>query len=303
MKNNYSYQGALEASERIGWRVEDIIGGDKRLDFSKPFMPESLAQVRKLSFLSLEEQRTLNQIRGHEYLAMFGLVEEFILPYVVDHARPQLSGDDYRVRALLQFAGEEAKHIHLFKSFRRQFEAGFGSKCEFIGPAEDVRKFVLSHGPLGVGIAILHIEWMTLRHYIEAVKDNQELDPQFKSMLKHHWLEESQHTKLDTLVVEELAANASESEIELAFKEYGEIGAFLDQGIQRQTEFDVESFMQASGRKLSRNEREQMSQAVLKGMRWTYLGTGMTHPNFLDTVQSIKPEARVQIEQMAPAFC
>jgi hypothetical protein len=303
MKNNYSYQGALEASERIGWRVEDIIGGDKRLDFSKPFMPESLAQVRKLSFLSLEEQRTLNQIRGHEYLAMFGLVEEFILPYVVDHARPQLSGDDYRVRALLQFAGEEAKHIHLFKSFRREFEAGFGSKCEFIGPAEDVRKFVLSHGPLGVGIAILHIEWMTLRHYIEAVKDNQELDPQFKSMLKHHWLEESQHTKLDTLVVEELAANASESEIELAFKEYGEIGAFLDQGIQRQTEFDVESFMQASGKKLSRSEREQMSQAVLKGMRWTYLGTGMTHPNFLDTVQSIKPEARVQIEQMAPAFC
>jgi len=303
MKNNYSYQGALEASERIGWRVEDIIGGDKRLDFSKPFMPESLAQVRKLSFLSPEEQRTLNQIRGHEYLAMFGLVEEFILPYVVDHARPQLSGDDYRVRALLQFAGEEAKHIHLFKSFRREFEAGFGSKCEFIGPAEDVRKFVLSHGPLGVGIAILHIEWMTLRHYIEAVKDNQELDPQFKSMLKHHWLEESQHTKLDTLVVEELAANASESEIELAFKEYGEIGAFLDQGIQRQTEFDVESFMQASGKKLSRSEREQMSQAVLKGMRWTYLGTGMTHPNFLDTVQSIKPEARAQIEQMAPAFC
>ena len=302
-KNNYSYQGALEASERIGWRVEDIIGGDKRLDFSKPFMPESLAQVSKLSFLSPEQQQTLNQIRGHEYLAMFGLVEEFILPYVVDHARPQLSGDDYRVRALLQFAGEEAKHIHLFKSFRREFEAGFGSKCEFIGPAEDVRKFVLSHGPLGVGIAILHIEWMTLRHYIEAVKDNQELDPQFKSMLKHHWLEESQHTKLDTLVVEELAANASESEIELAFKEYGEIGAFLDQGIQRQTEFDVESFMQASGRKLSRNEREQMSQAVLKGMRWTYLGTGMTHPNFLDTVQSIKPEARAQIEQMAPAFC
>ena len=303
MKNNYTYQGALEASERIGWRVEDIIGGDKRLDFFKPFMPESLAQVRKLSFLSPEEQRTLNQIRGHEYLAMFGLVEEFILPYVVDHARPQLSGDDYRVRALLQFAGEEAKHIHLFKSFRREFEASFGSKCEFIGPAEDVRKFVLSHGPLGVGIAILHIEWMTLRHYIEAVKDNQELDPQFKSMLKHHWLEESQHTKLDTLVVEELAANASESEIEFAFKEYAEIGAFLDQGIQQQAEFDVESFMQASGRKLSRNEREQMSQAVLKGMRWTYLGTGMTHPNFLDTVQSIQPEARVQIEQMAPTFC
>jgi hypothetical protein len=303
MEHHYTYQGALAASERIGWRVEDIIGGEKRLDFSKPFMPESLARVNQLSFLSPKEKQTLNQIRGHEYLAMFGLVEEFILPYVVDHTRLQLSGDDYRVRALLQFAGEEAKHIHLFKSFRRDFEAGFGSKCEFIGPAEDVKKFVLSHSALGVGIAILHIEWITLRHYIEGVKDDQDLDPQFRSLLKHHWLEESQHTKLDTLIVEELAANASEKEVDLAFKEYGEIGAFLDQGIRQQTEFDIESFVQATGRNLSRSEREQMRQAVLKGMRWTYLGTGMTHPNFLDTVQSIKPEARVQIEQTAQAFC
>ena len=46
-----------------------------------------------------------------------------------------------------------------------------------------------------------------------------------------------------------------------------------------------------------------MISAVLKGMRWTYLGTGMTHPNFLGTVEKIKPEARQQIEAMAPAFC
>src|SRR4026207_549260 len=303
MKNNYSYQATLETSERIGWRVEDIIGGKKRLDFTKPFMPEPLAQVKQLSFLTPNEQRVLNQIRGYEYLAMFGLVEEFILPYVIDHARLQLSGDDYRVRALLQFAGEEAKHIHLFKTFRREFEAGFGSKCEFIGPAEDVSKFVLSHSPLGVGIAILHIEWITLRHYIEGVKDNQDLAPQFRSLRKHHWLEEPQATKLDTLIVEDLAAKASVKEIDQAFEEYGAIGAFLDQGIQQQAEFNIESFVQATGRKLSKSEREQMSQVVRKGMRWTYLGTGMTHPNFLDTVQDIKPEARAQIEKMAPAFC
>jgi hypothetical protein len=303
MQNHYSYESTLAASERIGWKVEDLIGGEKKLDFAKPFMPESLAQVKQLSFLTPQEQLILNQIRGHEYLSMFGLVEEFILPYVVDHARPQLSGDDYRVRALLQFAGEEAKHIHLFKRFRHEFEAGFGSKCDFIGPAEDVSRFVLSHSPLGAGIAILHIEWITLRHYIEGVRDSQDLDGQFKSLLKHHWLEESQHTKLDTLMVEELVRNATAKEIEQAFQEYAEIGAFLDQGIQQQAEFDLESFVQATGTDLSRSEREQVKNAVLKGMRWTYLGTGMTHPNFLATVEAIKPEARKQIEEMAPAFC
>jgi hypothetical protein len=262
-----------------------------------------LAQVNGLQFLSAEEKRTLNQIRGHEYLAMFGLVEEFILPFAVDHARAQLSGDDYRTRALLQFAGEEAKHIHLFKMFRRDFEHGFASRCDFIGPAEDIKQFVLSHSPLGVGIAILHIEWITLRHYIEAVRDNQDLDAQFKSLLKHHWLEESQHTKLDTLIVEELAASATEKAIDQAFQEYAEIGAFIDEGIKQQTELDVEAFVTATGRNLIKRERQKMTDAVLKGMRWTYLGTGMTHPNFLATVEQIKPEARTQIESMAPAFC
>ena len=303
MEKNYSYQGALEASERINWRVEDIIGGEKRLDFSKPFMPESLAKVAGLSFLSSDEKRVLNQIRGHEYLAMFGLVEEFILPYVVDHARAQLSGDDYRVRALLQFAGEEAKHIHLFKTFRRDFEQGFGSKCEFIGPAEDVKNFVLSHSPLGVSLTILHIEWITLRHYIEGVKDNQDLDPQFKSLLKHHWLEESQHTKLDTLIVRELADRATATEIDRAFEDYGKIGSFIDEGIRQQAEFDTNAFVRATGKNLARGEREAMTQAVTRGMRWTYLGTGMTHPNFLATVEQIKPAARVEIEQIAQAFC
>ena len=303
MQNHYSYQTALETAERINWRVEDLIGGDKRLDFQKPFMPESLAQVQGLGFLAPDEKKLLNQIRGHEYLAMFGLVEEFILPYVVEHTRPKLSGDDYQVRALLQFAGEEAKHIHLFKQFRREFEAGFGSRCEFIGPADEVRRFVLSHSPLGVAIAILHIEWITLRHYIEGVKDNQDLDPQFKSLLKHHWLEESQHTKLDTLMVEELVQTASPKDVDLAFEEYGKIGAFIDDGIKQQAEFDTEAFVTATGRNLSKSERQQMTETVTQGMRWTYLGTGMTHPNFLNTVEQIKPAARTQIEQMAPAFC
>jgi hypothetical protein len=156
---------------------------------------------------------------------------------------------------------------------------------------------------LGVGFAILHIEWMTLRHYIEGVKDNQDLDPQFRSLLKHHWLEESQHTKLDTLIVEALAEAASEKEIEQALQEYADIGGFLDNGIKQQTEFDVESFVQATGRNLSKSEREAMTAAVLKGMRWTYLGTGMTHPNFLATVEQISPDGKRQIEAMAPMFC
>src|SRR5262249_16296341 len=63
-KGRYSYQATLATAQKVNWRVEDIIGGDKRLDFSKPFMPESLARVEPLDFLRADEKRTLNQIRG-----------------------------------------------------------------------------------------------------------------------------------------------------------------------------------------------------------------------------------------------
>jgi hypothetical protein len=286
----------------IHWRIEDIIGGDKRLDFHKPFMPESLARVEPLTFLNSEEKRILNQIRGNAYLSIFGLVEEFILPFVLDHARPQLQGDDYRVRALLKFAGEEAKHIQLFKRFRQEFEDGFGTECSVIGPPEAIAAEILKHDPLGVAITTLHIEWMVQRHYVESIRDNQNLDPQFKSLLKHHWLEEVQHAKLDTLMVESLAAGRDEDGIMQGVREYIDIGGFIDGGLKQQVEFDLDSFERAIGTQLSDNERQEFRQQQLQANRWTYLGTGMTHERVLETLESLTPKARQTIESISPVF-
>lgn len=299
----YTYAGTLATAQKVNWKIEDIIGGDKRLDFTKPFMPESLAGVRKLDFLSSEEQRTLNQIRGLGYLVMFGLVEEFILPFVLDHARPRLAEDCYRTRALIQFASEEAKHIQLFKRFREEFDARFGHRCEVIGPPEAVAAKVLAHSPLAVALLTLHIEWFVQQHYVESIEDDGELDPQFKSLLKHHWLEEAQHTKLDTLMVEEIAAGASREEISRAVDEYLEIGAFINAGMQQQAQFDLDSFERATGRRLNAEESERFIESQLKALRWTFLGSGITHPKFLTTVGKLGPGLREKLEAVAPAFC
>lgn len=302
MNQKYTYQAALGASEKIHWRVEDIIGGDKTLDFTKPLMPESLARVEQLSYLTLEEKRTLNQIRGNAYLCIFGLVEEFILPFVLDHARLQLHSDDYRLRALLQFAGEEAKHIHLFKRFREDFERGFGTPCAVIGPPEAIATAVLAHDPLAVALVILQIEWMTQRHYVDSVQEEGVLDPHFKSLLKHHWMEEAQHTKLDTLMVEALAEGRSVSQIDTAVKEYLEIGGLIDSGLTQQVEFDLDAFMRATGRELNEEQTSQFREAQLQANRWTYLGSGMTHDQFLSTLGGLSTAARKRVEEVAPAF-
>jgi hypothetical protein len=302
MQHEFSYAKALAGSQRAAWRIEDIIGGDRRLDFARPFMPETLARVGALDFLDDDERLVLNQIRGHGYLCIFGLVEEFILPFVLDHARPMLSGDDLRTRALLQFAGEEAKHIDLFKRFRRAFEDGFGTACDVVGPPEAVAKAVLAHDPLAVALLILHIEWMTQRHYVDSVRDDQGLDPQFKSLLRHHWMEEAQHAMLDTLMVEAIAGQMDAAEIGKGIEGYGALGGMLDQALAQQVAFDLDAFTRATGRVLDEGERGRFMQQQHQAQRWTFIGSGMSHPSFLATVAAIAPSARSRLEELAPAF-
>lgn len=304
----FSYASCLSASEKVDWKVEDLIGPDRRMDFDRPFLPESLARTAELEFLTAAEKRTLNQIRGHGYLYTFGMVEEFILPFVLDHARPGLADDDARTRALLAFAAEEAKHIDLFERFRSQFLEGFGSACEVIGPPEAIAEHVLSQDRLGVALLILHIEWMTQRHYLESVRGEdpaagEDLDPQFASLLRHHWMEEAQHARLDTLMVEEMAADMDAEAIERGVETYLELGGFLDQGLLQQARYDLEALLRAEQLELSRAQRERLVEEQHQALRWTFIGSGMTHPELVETLERLSPAARERVAEIAPAFC
>ncbi len=303
MYHNFNFADVLAASSRAAWQIEDVLPEGATLDFKRNFLPESLARTGSAPGLSEAERLTLNHIRGHEYLTIFGLVEEFILPFVLDHARPQLNGDDARVRALLNFAGEEAKHIHLFKLFHRRFTDGFGTPCSVVGPPEAVAAEVLRRDPLAVALLILHIEWMTQSHYVDSVRDNRDLDPLFKSLLKHHWMEEAQHAKLDTLMGEALAEGRDEAGIARAVDEYLELGLFFDEAFRAQAGFNLDALEQVRGRTFPQEERDGLQAQQHQALRWTYLGSGMTHPKFVATLEGLSPAQRDRIAEVAPAFC
>jgi hypothetical protein len=298
----FSFKDCLAKAERINWRVDELIGPDKPLDFSKPFMPESLARTAQLAFLTPDERLALNQIRGNAYLTIFGLVEEFILPFLIDHTRPDVSGDSERSRALLEFAAEEAKHIHLFRTFAAAFREGFPARCDVIGPPDAVAKHVLSHPPLSVALLILHVEWMTQRHFTESLQTEQSLDGRFKDLLLHHWMEEQQHAQLDTLMVQEIAAGCTPAEIDAAVEGYKALGAFLDAAFRQQALFDLEALQRACGREFDAGQREQFITVQHQANRWTYIGSGVSHPRFLETVRRLKPAAVAEFQAMADAF-
>jgi len=298
--HDFNYEATLASSLRAQWKLDDVLREDQDLDFSRNMMPESLARTAAIESLNPFEQRILNHISAHQYLSIFGIVEEFILPFVVDHARPHLHGDDWRVRAILNFAGEEAKHIQLFKRFHAAFVRGFPVECQMIGPSEAIGAEILKHDPLAVGLVILMIEWMSQQHYLGSIRDDGDIDPLFKSLLKNHWMEEAQHAKLDTLIVDALAVGRSEEQVQKSIDEFFEIGAFLDDGLKQQAAFNLDALEKAIGRKLE--NREEIEGQQHQAARWTYIGSGMVHERFQDTLNAISRRAAERIAEAAPTF-
>src|SRR5215212_7574096 len=247
MYHDFNFEATLASSLRAQWQLDDVLRADQELDFSRNFMPESLARTAAIGSLNPFEQRILNQISAHQYLSIFGVVEEFILPFLVDHARPVLLGDDYRIRALLNFAGEEAKHIHLFKRFHDAFVRGFPVECRVIGPSEAIGAEVLRHDPLAVGLVILMIEWMTQQHYLGSIRDDGDIDPLFKGLMRSHWIEEAQHAKLDTLIVDALVESRGDVAWDKVMDAYFEIGGFLDSGLAAQAAFNIDALERLTG--------------------------------------------------------
>jgi hypothetical protein len=203
------------------------------------------------------------------------------------------------VRALVTFAEEEAKHIQLFRRFEEEFAAGFGSPCGVIGPAADVAKVVLSHSRLGVALLTLHIEWMTQAHYLDSVKDEQSLDPQFKSLLRHHWMEEAQHAKLDTLIVDRLASAGGPEVIAQGIADFTALVDAIDKLLQLQVQLDLVSLEAASGRRLGETERLQIATAQLRAYRYTFLVSGLAIRNFQATVDQLSPGGAASMQAMA----
>ncbi len=65
---------------------------------------------------------------------------------------------------------------------------------------------------------------------------------------------------------------------------------------------DKDDPAQAARRTLGDDERTRFISVQHQANRWTYLGSGMSHPNFLDTLGDLSPGKRRMIEAATPSF-
>ena len=284
--HSYSYLDVLETSKKVAWTEDDVLSG-RSFDLSKRFLPDSLSGVDRIECLNQDEKRMLNQIMGNAYLHLFAFVEEFIVPSVMEEALRDPYGDEVRQRSLVRFSEDELKHQELFRRAIRLFNGQFGMTPDLLPDREAVASVVRSKSKLAVQILIDVIEWFVQVHYTEHVLARADLDPLFRDLLKHHWLDEAQHAKMDTLLIAETVQQLSSAEREAAIDEVLELGGAVDGLLQQQVAMNIDALQAASRRTFTQSEREEITASTLRAWRWTFLVSGLEHPKVVKLVEEI----------------
>jgi hypothetical protein len=297
------YARCVQLSEQVSWGIDDVLNKDQSLDFSVGFLPESLASA-KLVLPDPAEALKLNHIRGHSYVNLFVFVEEYIVAVAMQHAQAELFGSSQALRALLRFADEEVKHQQLFRRFQRAFQQGFGTSCDVVDNAVEVAGFILSKSPLAIMLVTLHLELVTQQHYVGAFRahDGLALEPHFKSLFKHHWVEEAQHAKIDMLELRKLAHDSPAESRVSALADYCDILRAFDGLLTRQADLDLQSLDRALGRTLSDKERTTVHARQKSAYQEAFLVAGIRHDQLLPYAQLLDPAAGQVLSDLGQAW-
>jgi hypothetical protein len=301
LTHDYRYEACLENSIKHAWTVDDCFQG-RDFDFTKSFLPERIAGVSGIACLSDDEKRMLNQIRGNSYCHIFAFVEEYIVPLVMDRARADIYGDETRLWSLLRFAEEEAKHQQMLRRACAQFEAGFGVVCGLVAGREAVAEAVLATSPLTALLLTSMIEWFTQLHYVEHVRDRADLDELFRDILRFHWIDESRHARMDSLLIDEIADVLPADERDKAVDELLALGGAVDALLAQQVELDIDALELARGRTLTGDERDDVRAHQQRAYRWTFLVSGLEHPTFVRIVGQLTTSGEAKIAATARAL-
>jgi hypothetical protein len=278
---SYSYEKCLERSYRINWRIEDVLAG-RAFEHSREWLPRALSGAQNLDCLTADEKRKLTHVEMAAYAHLFGYAEEFVAPTVVDLAWSVEPGDRVAFDALTNFAGEEVKHMNLFRQVRELIDQHLGFEAELLGHPEASVRLVRSKNRGAVLLLASCIEWFTQRHYRECFQKADDLDPFTLHIFKCHWQEESQHAQLDHLETVRAFEKMDAAEKDGAIDDLIELVGIVDGWLMEQSGYDVRNFERYIDRALTDSERSRVLEEVLRAKRHTFLVTGVTHPRFLE---------------------
>ena len=274
------YAKCIEVSKRVRFDIDrDVIRG-RRFDFSKKFLPDGISKVNELQFLNPDERRQLSQIQGRTYANMFGLVERFIGPKILEVSRDHWLGDQVKFEALVRFTDEELKHQEMFRRIERLAAEDMPAGYSFLPQPNDVASVVLGKSTWAVLALVCHIELFVLAHYHASIDTDPGLSELYKDVFLHHAREESQHAILDELEWRRENANLSAVERDVAVDDLISLVGAVDGLLQLQAGADADYFLKVCGRSFTQQEQARVRAGVLKAYRWQYIVSGVEDSRF-----------------------
>ena len=294
----YSYADCLQKSYRVNWRIGDVVDG-RRFDPSRRWLPAQLSGADAITCLSPAEKTKLNHLEMGAYAHLFGFVEEFVAPKVLALARDFEIDNREAFDALANFAAEEVKHMTLFREVRGRIDETVGFPLALLPGEKDVARAVLSKHNAAVLLLTDAIEWLTQLHYLSGFNDNVSLDPFTRHIFKCHWLEESQHARMDHLETLRAFAGITDEDRQMAIEDLIELVGAVDGLLQRQSTFDVDNLERYLDRPLRGSAREEVYARVLDAKRYTFIESGVTHPNFVELFGTVTTSAQQEQVQKA----
>jgi hypothetical protein len=294
----YTYADCLQNSYRVNWKISDVLGG-QQFDLSRTWLPARLSGAGAVTTLSPAEKIKLTHIEMGAYAHLFGFVEEFIAPKMVTLARDFEIENREAFDALTNFAAEEVKHMTLFREIRGLVDEAVGFPLALLSGQKDVARAVLSKSTGAVLLLTAAIEWFTQLHYLTCFKDDETLDPFTRHIFKCHWLEESQHARMDHLETLRAFDSMSDAERDRAIGELVELVGAVDGLLEHQAGLDVDNFERYLGRTLGSPVRQEVHARVLDAKRYTFIESGVTHPNFQELFGAVTTRAQQHRVQQA----
>src|SRR5688572_14882430 len=245
------YAKCIEISKRVRFDIDrDVIRG-RQFDFSRKFLPDGISKVHELDFLDSAGRRLLSQIQGRTYANMFGLVERFIAPKMLDVSREHWLGDQVKLEALVRFTDEELKHQELFRRIEAMVAAGMPEGYAFLPQPNDVASVVLGKSTWAVLGLTCNIELFTQAHYRSSIEPDANLSELYKDVFLFHWREESQHAILDELEWRRENANLSAAERDRAVDDLIALVGAVDGLLQLQAGSDADYFVKVCGQRFT----------------------------------------------------
>ena len=274
--NTARYAKAIEVSKRVRFDIErDVIRG-RSLDFATKFLPDGLSRMAGLEFLNAGEQRLASQIQGRTYANMFGLVERFIAPKILEVSRDHWLGDQAAFEALVRFTDEELKHQELFRRMERLAAEGMPAGYTFLPQPNDVAAAVLGKSTWAVLALICHIELFVLAHYREAIEPDAALSPLWKDVFTFHAREESQHAILDELEWARENERLSAAQRDQGVDDLIALVGAVDGILQVQAAADAKYFVSST----RNHPLKEIEAAFLSAYRWQYIVSGVQDKRF-----------------------